>query len=407
MLRPLLLLVSPLTAAAGSYLAVLRLPRVGWPAVGAVVAALPVGMLGLSVLLMVQHTNADFAAAGLVVGFLGLGTGVGMAVQGRLIDRWGQPPVLLGAAGVQLSGAIGLVIATHVGAGLWWLALLAAVTGAGEPQVVASLRALWPGLVPDELRRVATATSTLLFEAPVLAGPLLLAVLLTVVSPAAAVIGASACFVTGAVVMSSSSASRAWNNTVRRTSLLGSLASPSIRTVVAVAAGQGLLTGFLQVPAAAAAAAAGVPSWAGLLYAALSAGSLLGAAAFGVRRPSTSAVRTLRLLLLGVTGSAAAAALAPTLPVLAAALLVIGACLGPTAVVCFGLADRFAPPGTVVEAITVITAASLGAFAVGTACAGLVVDRFDPGAGFLAATATGLGVLALITLRRRTLPLMP
>ena len=28
-------------------------------------------------------------------------------------------------------------------------------------------------------------------------------------------------------------------------------------------------------------------------------------------------------------------------------------------------------------------------------------------AGFLAATATGLGILALITLRRRTLPLMP
>lgn len=113
--------------------------------------------------------------------------------------------------------------------------------------------------------------------------------------------------------MSSSSTSRSWHSKGRRASLLGALSSPGIRTVVALTAGQGLLTGFLQVPAAAAAAEAGVPSRAGLLYAALSAGSLLGAAVFGVRRPSTSAVRTLTLLLLGASGAATAATLAPTL----------------------------------------------------------------------------------------------
>lgn len=92
---------------------------------------------------------------------------------------------------------------------------------------------------------------------------------------------------------------------------------------------------------------------------------------------------------------------------LAAALMAVGACLGPTAVVCFGLADQLAPAGTAVEAITVLTAASLGAFAVGTACAGLVVDRSGPGAGFLAATASGISLLGLMAVRRETLTQAP
>lgn len=405
MIRRLPFLIRAVITAGRSYVAVLRLPRVGWPAFGAVVAGLPIGVLGLAVLLMVQCSEANFAAAGLVVGFLGLGTGAGMAVQGRLIDRWGQPPVLLGAAAVQLSAAVGLVIATYADADLWCLGLLAALTGAGEPQVVASLRALWPDLVPDELRQVATATSTLLFEAPVLVGPLLLAVLLAVLPPAAVVIAAAACFATGAAVMSASSASRSWRNTVRRTSLLGSLASPGIRTVVAVTAGQGLLTGFLQVSAAAAAAHAGASDRAGLLYAALSGGSLLGAAVFGARRSPTSPAHTLTLLLLVVSGATAAAAFAPTLPLLAVGLFAVGGCLGPAAVLCFGLTDRLAPPGTVVEAFTVVTAASLGAFAVGTASAGLMADHAGATAGFLAGTGASIGLVGLIALRGKTLPL--
>lgn len=401
------ILIRTLTTAGRSYLDVLRLPHAGRPAFGAVVAALPIGVLGLAVLLMVQRAEAGFAAAGLVVGCLGLGTGLGMAMQGRLIDRWGQPPVLVGAAAVELSALVGLVIAAQAQASTWFLGFLAALAGAGEPQVVASLRALWADLVPDELRQVATATSTLLFEAPVLVGPLLLVVLLAVVPPSVVVLACGACFALGAVVMSTSSASRSWRNTMRRTGLLGPLASAGIRTVVVVTAGQGLFTGFLQVPAAAAAAEAGAADRAGLLYAALSAGSLLGAAVFGARRPPTCAVPTLTGLLFAASGAAAASAFAPTLPLLAVGLVAVGSCFGPMAVLCFGLTDRLAPPGTVVEAFTLVTAASLGAFALGTAAAGFVVDRAGATAGFITAAGIGVGLLGLIALRRRTLPPTP
>jgi MFS family permease len=136
--------------ASGIFLSVLRQPGVRRPAAGAVIASLPIGMLGLALLLLVQRSQGRFAPAGLAVGLLGAGTAVGMMVQGRLIDRHGQTPVLLTAAAVQLLGMSGLVLAGRWGASAV-VQVCSFLTGACEPQVNASLRALWPTLLPSRL----------------------------------------------------------------------------------------------------------------------------------------------------------------------------------------------------------------------------------------------------------------
>src|SRR5690242_11212629 len=143
-------------------LAVLRRPGVLRPTTGAVLASVPIGMLGLAVLLLVQRAHGGFGPAGLAVGALGAGTALGMVVQGRLIDRFGQPPVLLPAAAGQLLGMIGLVAAGRTGATAAIL-VCAFLSGAGEPQVNASLRALWPALVEQRLLPSALTLSSVLF----------------------------------------------------------------------------------------------------------------------------------------------------------------------------------------------------------------------------------------------------
>jgi MFS family permease len=386
-----------------SYARILTTPGVRAPAAGAAISAMPIGLLGLSTLLMLQQQHRPFSVTGLVVGLLGLGTGLGMTLQGRLIDRWGQTPVLLGAAAVELVALVSLVLAVKGGAGPWLLGALAVAVGSAEPQVAASLRALWADLVSDELRPAAFAISAILFEAPVLLGPLLVVSLLAVLPADVVVLGCAGCFSLGAAVMASSKASRTWRNKVRRTSAFGPLIVPGFRTAALVASGQGFVTGLLQLLAAAMAAKAGLSGDTGYLYAALSAGSLGGAAIFGTLSFGHRAYRTLVTLLLGMTAALVACSLAASLLSLASGLFLVGAFLGPVSIVTFFLVDSVVPPGTAVEGFTLTTAISLGAFSLGTAFAGLMIDQVGPSAGFACGAITGLGLLVAVIARRGTI----
>jgi predicted MFS family arabinose efflux permease len=366
--------------------------------------SLPIGALGLAVLLLVRETSGGFGAGGLVVGLLGLGTAVGMAAQGRLIDLFGQPRVLVAVVIVQSSALVGLVLAAHAELPVVVLGLLALLAGAAEPQVGASLRALWADLVSEAQRPVATALSSLLFEGSVLLGPLLLVALLAVTGPGAALLICAACFAVGTLCIASSPPARAWRSAARRRNLMGALISSGIRTTTIVAAAQGLLTGLVQVPAAAAAARAGLPDAGGVLYAALSAGSLVGTAVYGARRWTGSVARRLAVLLLAVTAVVVLCAPAPTLLALGVALLFVGVALGPVAVTYFALVDQLAPEGAVVEAFTITTGAALAAQAAGTATAGLLIDRIGSAGTFLVGAAVAALTAAAVVLRRRTLP---
>ncbi len=389
------------------YAAVFGAPGVGRPAVGSALAALPVGMLSLAVLLLVQQHTPGFTDAAAVVGLLGAGTGVGMAVQGRLIDRFGQPGVLLPAAGVQLAAVLALVAAARGSAPLWVLGGLAVLAGLSEPQVGGGLRGLWPDLVPAELLDTANAVSSVLFIGPVLLGPLVLAGLLVVGDPAVAVLSAAGCFAAGTWVLARSGPARGWRPAGGvGGGLLGVLASPGVRTVAGLSAAQGVITGCLQVPAAAAAAAHGVPGRAPLLYAALSAGGLAGTLGYGARRWVGPLVGRLTVLLglvaAGGVGCAVAAA-AGRVALLAVGLFVVGVVIGPVGVCCYALLEAVTGRRVGVEAVTTVTAAGVAAFAAGTAAAGLVVDRAGPGAGFLTAATVACLAGVLLTHRRDTI----
>ena len=257
-----------------AYRAVLRAPGVPLLALGAAVASLPIGLLGLALLLVMHDRGGAFTAGGLVVAGLGVGAVAGMLAQGRLIDRFGCRRALLPAAAVRLAAGAGFLAGDRLP--LPVTVSLVVVVGVGEPQVSNALRAALPRLVDRELRPAAVAVSALMFELPVLLGPLLLTALLFFSTPATVVlVGLGASALGACLLAASSSAAQPHPKTVaarpsgRPGSVLGPLRIPAVRQLVAIITVQGLAVGVVQVASVARVAADGSTSGAGLLYAAL------------------------------------------------------------------------------------------------------------------------------------------
>ena len=76
------------------YRALLRRPGTVRLVATSVLARMPSGMGGLSLVLLVQSSTGSFGLAGLVAGAFTIGISAGGPLQGRLIDRLGQTRVL-------------------------------------------------------------------------------------------------------------------------------------------------------------------------------------------------------------------------------------------------------------------------------------------------------------------------
>jgi MFS family permease len=128
---------------------------------GSVVARLPLTMIGIGLLVHVQHLTGSFGAAGIVDGGYGLALGVGGPPLGRLADRRGQTSVLVATAVASAVLLVALAV-MPVGAPVPVLVALAAALGLGTPPVGACLRALLPSVLhdPDALHASYAADAT-------------------------------------------------------------------------------------------------------------------------------------------------------------------------------------------------------------------------------------------------------
>jgi MFS family permease len=154
-----------------------------------------------------------------------------------------------------------------------------------------------------------------------------------------------------------------------------------IAVVLGVTALGGAAAGTLVVSLPALMLARGVPALSGVLFAVVAAGEVCGALAYGARRtrrPSLAhlvvALTCATVLYVGV------AAVSHAVPALLAALLLLGAAVGPVPVVLSALLDDVAPAGAVGRAYGLMVSTSLVAIAVGGAAAGALVDRTSPAA---------------------------
>ena len=167
------------------YRALFQVPHVRRLVLSGLLARLPMGMVGLALLLLVRENGGSYAAAGAVSGAYFVATAIGAPIAGRLVDRRGQTRILLPPRGdlpvPACSASARSRCSTRRSRRLPSAPRLQARS---MPPVGASLRALWPRMFADaELRAAAYALEASLQEITFIVGPLLVALLTAAASP--------------------------------------------------------------------------------------------------------------------------------------------------------------------------------------------------------------------------------
>ncbi len=370
-----------------------------------VLARLPQEMLGIGLLVHARHLTGSFAAAGVVAGAYAIAVGIGGPLLGQLVDRRGQTSVLLASATVAAALLVAIAV-QPVGASLAVLLAFATGIGLATPPVGACLRSQLPALLSDPgAVRAAYALETSVVELTYIFGPPLALCIGALSSTGAPLAAGGILLLLATTAFAAQPASRSRRPApAQRRRRGGSLRTPAMRTLVVVLVAVGVLLGADEVAVVAAAktlnrtaAAApllalwGVGSFAGGLLAARLGGGARTAAGLAL---VLGALTAGHLTLIPADGNVVA---------LGGVLVLAGATIAPTEATVYAMVDHAAPAAAMTEAFArLATAMAVGA-AVGTASAGLLVDRAGPTVGFV--LAGGGGALAVLTtlLRSRTL----
>ena len=387
-------------------LAVLRLPGVRSLFAASCIGRLPLGALGL---LMILHTHGltdSFAAGGLVAASYTIALGVSNPALARVVDRVGQTLVLrIGAA---VSGSAMAAFALIGDVPVPALMAVAAVAGAAQPPVGACMRSLWPTLAPGaDLRHAAYALEGAAGEIIYILGPVVIVGAIGAWSLEAALLACAVTVLVGDTLFSLHPASRGWRPPAHaERHLLGALRGPGVRVLILAFALCGLAVGAVEVGVPATLEPTGQESLTGLMLGLWGLGSL--ATSFLVARAGAASDPPRRLTALlvawGVTHAALALAAGPLS--LGLLLLLAGAAISPVLVYANGMLDQLAPAGTLAEAFTWTTTGLTAGMALGAALAGVLADQASAAAAFAVLGAGGLAAAALVRATARG-PLLP
>ncbi|HEU5471930.1 MAG TPA: MFS transporter [Actinophytocola sp.] len=400
------------SARLSDYRAALTTPGARAPVVTALLARLPIAMIGLSLLLYVQRQTGSFAIAGLVSAGVLAGVAVGSVGQGRLMDRLGPTRPLLVTCALFACAVVAGVLVIEARAATWVLVGLAFVIGLTQPTVGSASRALWTRLLPPgSARAAAYAYEAISMEVFFILGPALAGVLIVAPWPGTGVVAGSACMLLGGIGFALTPAVRrtrpAADPAGRGGRLLGAMSSPGMRTVALAALGFGLTIGFIEVAVPAAATRAGHAPVGGLMLALCSASSVIFGILYATRPWPRPLHLRLPMLLAGFSVLIAPLAIPDSLLGLTLLLLVTGLLITPQATAHSAALENVAPAGTVTEAFGwVITSVTFG-LALGQSASGWLVEHAGIRASFLASSAAGLLVAALVWARRHTVTAQP
>ncbi|MFF6780321.1 MFS transporter [Streptomyces sp. NPDC012510] len=375
---------------------------------GGLLARLPMGMFGISAILMIATTRDSYALAGAVVATGLAATALVAPWTARLVDRHGQAKVAVPATALACLAGLSLIACVHFDAPDWTLFASHAAT-ATTPNTGGMSRARWAHLLKGDRAALHTANS---FEQAAdelcfMLGPALAALLCTTLFPEAGTLVGGLLLMTGVLVFTGRRSTEP--PPTGRTTTRSPLRAPGVPALLAVFLATGGVFGSLEIATVAYADAQGHPSAAGVILGLQAAGSCAAGLAYGAVRVTGPAERRFLWCLAAMTTLMALPWLTATttgsLLALAPSLLFAGMATAPTMVTAMSLLQCRTPGGQVNEGMTLAVTALLTGIAAGSALGGRLAENSahaDP-----ITTAFGLPVAAaalalLIASARRT-----
>ena len=385
------------------YGAVLRIPQVRRLFAAAFVGRLPVAMYPLGSVILLSRATGSYAIAGAATAAFSIAAGIASPVLGRLIDRRGQGPVLVFCALTFPASAAALIAVAQTAPHAVPLIACAAAGGITYPPLFATLRALITSLIGSSgLIESGFALEAVIQELFFIVGPLLVALLVALASPSAAIGVGAGLVLIGTLAFATTPASRSWRGQPRRTSA-GALAIPGMRTVLVASVMDGMTFGTLEVALPAFAQRHGSAGTAGVLLAVLAVASMLGGLWYGSREWSRDPATLILWFSILLPVGLAPLALAHSIAAMAALLALAGLSIAPAAAITFVLISRLVPPGAVTEAFTWLSTGVIAGFALGGALTGVIVESASVSAALALTAAFALGGTIVIFARRATL----
>ncbi|MDR7254508.1 MFS family permease [Nocardioides sp. BE266] len=367
----------------------------------ALVARLPISMVGLGIVLLVEHRTGSYGYAGTVSAVFVLAEAAFAVLHGRLVDSFGQSRVLPLAISLFGAGLALMMVAVEQDWPRVLTYVFAAVAGAALPQVGASVRARWAYVLDDPgQKQTAFALEAVLDEVVFVVGPVLVTLLATSWHPVA---GLTTAIVTGLVGTYAFAAQRSTEPPAGRTQEASGWAPMPWHLVLPLALvclTLGALFGAAEVTTVAFAEEAGKRWVAGWLLATWSFGSLVAGLVTGAIVWRSGPEVRLRW------GSAAMAlAMAPlmfieSVPLMAAVLLVGGLAIAPTLIGAMTMVEQAVPSSRLTEGMAILHTGIVAGVAPGASIAGFVVDHSGASAAYSVALVGGiLGALVAQTAR--------
>ena len=390
--------------AANPYRVLLRAPAVRWQALTGLLAQTTQGAGGIGIILVIRGEAGSLALAGAVVGILSVAAGVARPVQGRLFDTRGARG-LMAVCGIAHPAALAAIVALadgHApGAALLAMGVLAGIT---LPPVSTCMRVVWGSAMGGADRTSAYSLVYLTQELSILAGPLLLAAVISAAGASAALVTVAAVACAGTLGFALTLPPGLAHGGVAPRARGGAvLRAPGVPVLIATAVLVGGVIGGVQVGVPTFASAHDAPAASGLLIAVLSVGGIAGAAIYGGRawRPAPSA--RLLTLLAALAAAVAITVVAPSFAVLGAALALAGLVLNPSLTTISLHVDWHVSPASAAEAFGWLSTGIATGTGAANAVAGVVSHPGDPRPAFVVATVAAVAATLLVGAARRTL----
>lgn len=370
----------PAGTGGSSYRSALRTPGAAAFFLAAAPARVGVAMAGLGIVRLVHAETGSFAVAGLVTGSFAVAETLVGPQAARLMDRFGQPRVLVPLLCAHAAALTALVALALTGAPVVPLMAAGLAAGATVPQIGALSAARWSALLHGRAELApAFALETMSNDAAFLLGPALAVLTATRLHPAAGTVLAGA-LVVGAGLGFAALGGTAPAPAARTAPGRGADRSPRrlwTRTFVmllAVNLALGVFFGSMQVSVSAFADAHHAASAAGFLYGLMSAASLLAGLVYGRRHGRTPREYRLPLILTFLACASVLPMLAGSPWQLGLALLLPGAGVAPCVIVASTLVESAMDRAVLTQAFTWTNSACAAGIAVSAAVAGRLVD---------------------------------